>query len=249
MIDLTVAPPEYRPRVFDTPEGPWLLTMTHTALRLRPFGASDGFTLETGDNANLNSHLVCVGRTLHVVYQDAHGTLGRWTQSLDAPRSPFVVPTPGTPVPIPGTPSMTPLDLVTQVRAKYPTPLGAQHAACLLEIATTLGNDAGLLRKDSGTVVTLPDGTRVAQDIIAYPDGRIYDVLGDAEGAATPQWSDKGTVEPSRYYRVNGSPQPNPGTIPPDVGTSPAEVKAHLDALFARVAKLEAWAEGQVFKR
>lgn len=254
-VDLTVAGPEYRPRCVDTPDGPWLLTMTHTALRLRPFGASDGFVLETSDNGNLNSHVVCVGRELRVVYQDARGHVGRWHQPIDAPRQPFAVPTPGTPVPIPGTPG-TPMPtpnhiaVVQAVRASYPTPLGTQHAAFLLELASRLPDGAGLLRKSGGTVVTLPDDTTVAQDIICYPDGRIFDVLSDGEGAAMPTWAEANgsPVDPSRYYRVSAAQPAPPADNPPVPDHSDelkllwaavSELRRQNDRIYSRISNLE----------
>ena len=121
------------------------------------------------------------------------------------------------PVPMPEIPDQT--SVVASVRASYGTPLGAQHADCLLAIARAIGQGAGLLRKPDGFNVTLPDGVKVSQDIIAFPDGRIYDCLGDAEGAATPGWMDKGTVDPSRYYRVTEQPEPEP-TPEPEPGVS-----------------------------
>lgn len=101
-------------------------------------------------------------------------------------------------------------EIVERVRVKYPTPLGPTHAACLIEIAQTLGGGAGLLRKDGGTNITLPDGVKVAQDIICYPNGRIFDCLGDGEGAAVPTWAEaEGSPVPTaRYYAVSHAPVP-----------------------------------------
>lgn len=231
--DLTVAGPEYRPRLVDTPEGPWLLTMTHTELRLRPFGADRGFRITPGENQNLHADVVCVGRILQVIYQNSAGQTATWLRSIDDPKLPFAVPNPGTTVPNPGTPPMTEQEIVARVRAQYPTPLGLSHAACLIDIATALGNGAGLLRKDGGTHIVLPDGTNVSQDIVMYPDGRIFDVLGDAEGEARPTWQDKGTLDPARYYRVGSStpPPPQPPEPPP----------SHELTLEQRVSRLEAW--------
>lgn len=134
-------------------------------------------------------------------------------------------PTDPEPVPMPEIENQS--ATVARVREKYPTPLGAKHAACLLEIAREIGQGAGLLRKDGGTNIELPDGTRVAQDIIVFPNGDGYDCLGSGETLATPQWS--GPVEgspfpSSRYYKVSASappvdpepqPQPNPDTGAP----------------------------------
>lgn len=114
---------------------------------------------------------------------------------------------------------------VARIRAQFPTPLGARHAEFLRLLAAVIqgqpgGAGAGLLRKSGGTTVTLPDGVTVAQDIICFPDGRIFDCLGDGEGAATPSWSEAegSPVDRSRYYAVAGDtlpqPQPNPQPNP-----------------------------------
>jgi hypothetical protein len=113
---------------------------------------------------------------------------------------------------------MSELDIVKAVRAKYPTPLGATHGMCLIEIAATIGNGAGLYKKDYGTFVVLRDGTKVSQDIIAYRDGTGYDCLGSGETDATPQWNKIGSLLDdiaTRYYAINQSPPPDPPPGPP----------------------------------
>ena len=130
-------------------------------------------------------------------------------------RAPSVpVPEPPRPTPIPTPEPVMQLDTVTRIRAKYPTPLGSRHAAFLLELAKAIGDGAGLLRKDGGTNIALPDGTKVAQDIICYPNGRIFDVLEDGEGDADPTWGEANgsPVETSRYYQVTDTPIPPPLT-------------------------------------
>jgi hypothetical protein len=137
---------------------------------------------------------------------------------------------------------------VAAVRAKYPTPLGDSHAACLLELARAIGQGAGLLRKDTGTNILLPDGTRVAQDIIVFQNGDGYDCLGSGETLATPQWG--GPVEgspfpASRYYKVNSADVPERPDVPdggnsPDPGTPVnKELEKRLDAIEARVRRME----------
>ena len=146
------------------------------------------------------------------------------------------IPAPPPPPPTTEPPKMTELEIVQQVRAKYPTPLGTTHAACLIEIAQTLGGDAGLLRKDSGTTIVLPDGTRVAQDIIAYPNGDHYDCLGDAENEARPGWGYVGKIDPARYYRVAGSvPEPPTPPVPSPPDTELIKRVERLEALLTRL--------------
>jgi len=104
------------------------------------------------------------------------------------------------------------LDIVTAVRAKYPTPLGAQHAAFLVELVTTLSHGAGLLLDAGGNFIQLSNGVKVEADIVCYPDGTIYDCLGSSGEAATPQWglANGSPASPSRYYRVTDTPEPAP---------------------------------------
>lgn len=110
-----------------------------------------------------------------------------------------------------------PEQIVKAVRAKYPTPLGMRHAEFLLEVAAAL--KMGLLRKTGGTRIALPDGVEVSQDIVMDPvSGRIFDILGDGEGAAVPGWGEAaGSPQPlERLYKVGpGTPPPPPPTDPP----------------------------------
>jgi hypothetical protein len=108
---------------------------------------------------------------------------------------------------------------VQAIRAKYPTPLAGTHAAFLAELALAIPG-AGLLRKDGGTRITMPDGTTVAQDIIMFKeDSRIYDVLGDGENKATPTWGEANgsPADPARFYQVSGviTPPVEPPVEPP----------------------------------
>lgn len=171
--------------------------------------------------------------------------------ALGAPAPPAPQPQPQPPpqstepVPMPEIPDQT--ATVARVREKYPTPLGASHAACLLEIAREIGQGAGLLRKETGTNILLPDGVRVAQDIIVFPNGDGYDCLGSGETVATPTWG--GPVEgspfpASRYYAVSGE-QPVPGTpippVPPLPTTGSLDIGPAVRALIAAaVAPLHA---------
>jgi hypothetical protein len=134
--------------------------------------------------------------------------------------------------------------IVEQVRAKYPTPLGARHGAFLLEVAAALRK--GLVRKSWGTFVTLPDGTGVSQDCVMDPNGIHYDVLGDGENLATPAWSlvtEEGTDKPlilpaDRYYAVTAAPVPVPPPPPPPDPPPPAEPAPSLPDLSSLIAVL-----------
>lgn len=135
------------------------------------------------------------------------------------------------------------LQIVQQIRAKYPTPLGDQHAAFLVEVACATGK--GLLRKPGGTNIPLPDGTRVSQDIVMDRSGLHWDILVDGEGQAIPTWNlvtEPPTVDPARYYGVSCS-EPGPEPEPePDPGHDDdlAKLQAQIVALTKRVEAVEA---------
>jgi hypothetical protein len=95
------------------------------------------------------------------------------------------------------------------------------------------GEGAGLLDKPGGNNC---DG--YATDIIAFPSGRIVDILvsgGDVNG---PSWQDAGTVDPSRYR-----PAMAPAAAPPPPVVVPPEPPAPIfdtAALETQIANLRA---------
>jgi hypothetical protein len=129
---------------------------------------------------------------------------------------------------------------VQSIRSKYPTPLGATHAAFLIEVAKTLG--AKLFKKPGGSNVLLPNGVPVSMDIIIL-NGQWIDILSDSEGAANPTWDahDNATGE---FVDVSGLGTPVP---PPPVINQPPAVpdptvlflSDQVNRLLARVTVLE----------
>lgn len=140
-------------------------------------------------------------------------------------------------------------EVVKQVRSKYPTPLGAAHGQFLMEVASATGK--GLVRKDWGTFVRLPDGTGVSQDCVMDITGRHWDILVDGENSAGPAWelvvdSNSGqplVLEQKRYYDVPAVapepplvPLPDPEPVPPAADpASEARLRA-LEESFDRLA-------------
>lgn len=168
---------------------------------------------------------------------EGSGSVLHWLTVADLHALPVItqdpVPVPHDPVPepepMPELPDQTPV--VATVRANYPTPLGETHGACLIAIAQAIGHGAGLLLKDTGTHIVLPNGVKVSQDIICFPDGSIYDCLSDAEGAASPSWGRaSGGPFPERYYQVSGGDDGDP----PD-----RELVKRVEALEKRLERLE----------
>ena len=170
----------------------------------------------------------------------------------------FVGTVPVLPVPDPPKPEPDPVSIpnqlatVQRVRAKYPTPLGDQHGAFLIELAQAVGGF--LYKKPGGDHTTLPDGTPVSLDIVIVKaaDGPWWvDVLGDAEVNAVPAWDAHPNAEhPENFVDVSGfgAPAPKPETKPdPKPEPPPAqdlsailksleEVRAELSALRSLVA-------------
>lgn len=232
--DYTVAAPEYRPRCVDTPAGPWLLTMTHTALRLRPFGQADGFVKELGDNQNLNAHVVCVGRTLKVVCQAGDGTLQFWEQSIDAPRAAIRVPIPAPvdnpPPPTPQEPPVSAPDLSAfydyaerRWHELHATQRVSEQVDLFFQIVWEWWQsypNVGLLRQAPGRT----NHKGMSEDYLAVKhEGVVWS--GDVvSGINTPNaaiWRTTLTREERQDAWAeppvpeSGTPAPNPGTPPP----------------------------------
>lgn len=171
--------------------------------------------------------------------------------TLDEPRNlpPLVAAPSPPPVPVPQPkPEPVPMSvpnklyLVQTVRTTYPTPLGDRHGQFLIDVARATG--AKLLRKDAGSHVTLPDGRNVSQDILVFSNGQeCFDILSDAEGAASPAWQEKGAIA-GEYYDVSAAPAPPPdsGTTLPNPGTG--DLDERVRELEATVAQLVAWTRG-----
>jgi hypothetical protein len=98
---------------------------------------------------------------------------------------------------------MKPLDTLVELRKTYPTPLsGDQLGELLNALAWAHREDGyGLLSKPTGANCRQPQtGTLVSRDILMLAgSGRIFDVLIDAEGKATPTWNEKNALTPSRF--------------------------------------------------
>ena len=172
-----------------------------------------------------------------IVWFDVSEIAGLPLEETSTPKPPTPPEPPHPPKP-PEPPPMNEIAHVRRIRAHYPTPLGPRHAEFLQEVALAIGNGAGLLLKGPpGTHITLPGGTNVAQDIICYPDGTIYDILKDGEGQAVPLWgvANGSPVDPARYYKV-GSAIP-PIDPPPDNPPPPPDVD--LQPILNRLAALE----------
>lgn len=153
---------------------------------------------------------------------------------------------------------MTALETLVDLRKTYPTPMsGDQLGALLNAVAWAHRADGfGLLSKPTGSNCRQPQtGTLVSRDILMLAgSGRIFDVLIDAEGKATPTWGEKTALSPSRFVppvdstvSLPHTPPPPPPPLPPPLPpppTSPSLTQPYPDeatwwtALFEEIDRL-----------
>src|SRR5687767_3084868 len=112
---------------------------------------------------------------------------------------------------------MTPLDTLVALRKAYPTPMSNDQLGELLNAVAWQhrAEGYGLLAKPNGAHCLQPrTGTLVSRDILMLAgSGRIFDVLIDAEGKATPTWGEKTALSPSRFVPPVDNTVPLP--LPP----------------------------------
>ena len=110
----------------------------------------------------------------------------------------------------------------------------------------------GLSRKEGGNRCPAPHGQDVACDILVHgPTNRLYDVLGDVDGAARvvcgqtlgpPPDPSRGWLPPVDPGGPKFEPEPNPNPVP---GGQPGgqDVKAELNALLGLLTELSGQVE------
>lgn len=131
-------------------------------------------------------------------------------------------------------------DVVASVKAT----LTAQHVdlsgpcgafAITSRVAWRLkGEGAGLLIKPAGN-----NCQGYAVDEIAYPDGRLFDILVDSGGANGPSWNPNGIIEISRYHPAfdpgDTGPIVSPPSTPPPTPVDLSPILRRLDVLEQQV--------------
>lgn len=199
-------------------------------------------SLTTGDARFIRAHQVGADVAITVVnLAGGFTTIHRLTESevRNLPPAPVSPPPPQPPLPPPPppVPPVMPipnqLPTVQRIRAKYPTPLAAQHANFLIEVGVATG--AKLLRKEAGTNVLLPNGMRCSQDILMF-DGEGVDILSDGEGAAIASWQEKGPIageyiDPKQFVVTPPPVEPPPPVNPPPPPAPAVDLKPILDAI------------------
>lgn len=137
---------------------------------------------------------------------------------------------------------------VVTARIFYAALSGPQRAFCIgNKVAYDLrGEGAGTFFKDSGQGYL-----QRSLDVLIYkPKGETFDILGNAENTADPQW---GRTKPSGFGDVaKWRPAVDPATLsvcgsvtPPDPPVDPPVPPSDLTALTARVTALEAKSSAQ----
>ena len=126
------------------------------------------------------------------------------------------------------------LQIVAEVRAKYPTPLAFFHATFLLDVARALGK--GLVHKPNGTHIQLPDGTFVSQDVVMDRSGAAWDILVDGDGVASPAFNGIAPIDPSRYVAVAAQPPVEPPVPPVEPPQPPAQCVCDLTPVLEAIA-------------
>jgi hypothetical protein len=99
------------------------------------------------------------------------------------------------------------------------------------------GEGAGLLDKPGGN-----QSHGFATDIICYPDGQLWDILGDGGGANNPQWNESDKVDPSRYRpakQMDPIPVPPPNPDPTLLSEAVKAIAAKVEALTSLVGSLD----------
>lgn len=208
----------------DTPDGPWLARVSDKGAMVGPLGSTKGhYWTEPGWSQILNPHAMCIGREVHVVYNSDHGVTGQKVFSIDAPLEELSGITESGPMEPPPVGIPNHLDVVQRARVKYASLSGVERAGKIVnQVAWDLkAEGAGAYAKTSGTNY---QGRSV--DIIIYkPGGETFDILGDAEGNADPQW---GRTTPTGLGDVNlwraatdpGGVIEPPPPPPPPTGTT-----------------------------
>lgn len=151
------------------------------------------------------------------------------------------------------------LPTVQRLRAAYPAKLSpAQVGELLNRIAWEHRADGwGLLKKTGGTMCPVPQGGHASCDVLIHaPSVKHFDVLADAEGAATPVWRDVGpcVLGPSSgcamanflapVQPAGGAPAPSPAPTPaPQPPADLGPLYAQVKALTETVEALRRWAD------
>lgn len=127
---------------------------------------------------------------------------------------------------------MRALDTLIELRKTYPTPMSNDQLGELLNAVAWKhrAEGYGLLAKPNGANCLQPQtGTLVSRDILMLAgSGRIFDVLIDAEGNATPTWGEKTALSPSRFVSPVDKTVPLPHTPPPPPPLPPPPTSSSL---------------------
>ncbi len=205
----------FRPVPVDTPGGPWILNHTDTGIVLRPLADPlNGYRFDNGGNTYYPD-AVFSGEAIRVAFTDSRGELEEKLFTLTAPRVDLRLPVqppvppvdppidPEVPVDYPFPEGYDPLPALKSVRARFPTPLGAQYGDFLVQCCKAVGFKAGLMHKDGGTFIVLANGAKVSQDWMVFPNRAGLDFLLNGENTADVSWGPARETNPGQYLDVS----------------------------------------------
>ncbi len=266
---LNLVPSEgvFEPRLVKLGGGWFVAYHTHRRLIFRPLTSRLGYVLSTTPNTYGIDAIALSDTKARIAWatNEAESPSSvRWADvDITAPRvdlttgAPVVLP-PVEPPPTPNPrwdtaekPIPNHKSTVEAARRRYQTlPAGPERAYRIVNaVAWELrAEGAGMFYKKSGT-----NYKERSIDIVMYRDGHTFDVLGDAEGAARPQWSatsPTGRGDPKNWRAPTAPDSPEPPAPPPaplpttppptDPSTQLTALQSAFSALAARVTALDA---------
>ena len=218
-IDVQVLAEEFFPVSVDTPEGPWILSQTHTGFILRPADSVFGYRYIGQAFAPDGT---CVNGIVKVVYTDSRGVEDE--QHFNVASDPRIDlrarVTPPPPPPIDPDPKPMPerhhLDVVQRIAKTIPHEQTLAYAWKLITAVAYDLKDEGCglhERPASGENVVTVDGQTYGASRVMYRDGDLYKLVSDAGdgGANGPQWVREEAIDPARWR-----PPLKPDTAPVD---------------------------------
>lgn len=233
----------FRPVPVDTPGGtPLILNHTETGHMLVRAGSSMGLYWETHSESFYPDARWTTNHELKLAWTNHKGELSTYILPEAAKLtdlSPAAPPPEPPPVAIPNH-----LDVVKAARQKYAAESGIKRAGLITnQVAWDLRSEgAGLLAKTSGDNYQ----GKSADTIIYKPGGETFDILGNGEGSADPQWTrtqPTGFGDVSKWVAAsepagtsNPPPPVDPPVDPPPTSTTDQKLDEVL-AILRRVFK------------
>jgi hypothetical protein len=230
----------------------WLAYGDGTRILAQPFAKPEGYIVANFGNT-FDLDCIALNGTLRVVYATTQGEQPGQYGLLDLDRSRPRVNLTVAPPPPPQRPSPRPppepppvsipnhLDVVREARERYADESGPERAGLICNYV------AWKLREEGAGTFYKPSGgnwnQRSMDAIIFKPNGETFDILGDAEGDANPQWvrtKPSGFGDPAKWRAATDpdgltAPPPPPPPSDDSVKETLIAIRDRLDALLAKL--------------